>query len=185
MGEGMAVPCDALPLEMDPCPTCGFKIPFIRSMMMLHTAYIAWLSEKKHSPTEPCTCANICPICYPMNLGARCGLMWVGRQYTPSSFVKEARKMGISKAISQIPKKLELGKTWVFLAHRKVPFYREVEGMRIYDTEHHRPAIFYAFIPSRIEKLIWRNQATEETLKELKERGITAIIVPDGDQVHA
>lgn len=45
--------------------------------------------------------------------------------------------------------------------------------------------IFCAFIPKRIEKLIWESKATPEDLDKLEKRGITPIIIPDGDNDHA
>ena len=45
-------------------------------------------------------------------------------------------------------------------------------------------AIFYAFRPQRVEMLIWESEATSENLEKLKKRGITPIVVPDGDPDH-
>ncbi|GAI85408.1 unnamed protein product, partial [marine sediment metagenome] len=44
--------------------------------------------------------------------------------------------------------------------------------------------IFCAFIPKRVEKLIWESQATPEELEKLEKRGITPVPIPDGDQDH-
>lgn len=37
----------------------------------------------------------------------------------------------------------------------------------------------------RVEKLIWRHDADEKTLKSLEKRGITPVIIEDGDMDHA
>jgi len=58
---------------------------------------------------------------------------------------------------------------------------------RLLETEKVSKAlgIFCAFIPKRVEKLIWKNQATPEELEKLEKRGITPVIIPDGDSDHA
>jgi hypothetical protein len=110
--------------------------------------------------------------------------------------------MGVSKRIPAVPKKLKLGETVVYLAHRKAVEVREplavqaamsvVEGidnpqMRLLDSEkrpEYRLGIFCAFRPQRIETLIWKSEATEETLEGLQKRGIHPVIIPDGDEDH-
>jgi len=197
-GTGIAVPCDMLPLELTPCPTCGFEIPFTRNLMRLNKQWVINKSLKHHEETEGnCKCKGICPLCFPRkNILTHYGLMWVGeRHYTPSGFVKEATKMGVSKKIPDVPKWLEMGKTWILLAHKKVPFYKEIfnstqnketkENIYLRSEPEYKPAIFYAFRPQTIEMPIWKSQATKEYLEELQEKGITPIVIPDGDKVHA
>lgn len=112
------------------------------------------------------------------------------------------------------PKDLELGKTIVYLAHPKAcervvrpEMQRElalVEASNTGDAPHASETtdatqsrlldaekvekcfgLFSAFIPQRIEKLIWESQATDEELERLEKRGITPIVIPDGDEDHA
>jgi hypothetical protein len=116
----------------------------------------------------------------------RYGFMWVGKEYTPASFGKEAAEMGVSKRIHKLPKGLVLGKTWIMLAHREVPIYKGhfgENGLAKQEPEF-KPAIFYGFQPTRIEKLIWKSQATPKRLKRLQNKGITPVIIPDGDEDH-
>jgi len=130
--------------------------------------------------------------------------MLVGdKYYTPESFAKEAAAMGVSKRIPFIPKNMEIGKTIVFLAHNKavkakVPvvvqeaerFINTGDGVvanpRLLEAERIKPqlGIFSAFIPQGIEKLIWESEATDKEVKGLKKRGITPIIIKDGDNDH-
>jgi hypothetical protein len=129
--------------------------------------------------------------------------MMVGeRYYSPQSFVQEAMELGVSKRIPAIPRKLQLGKTVVYLAHKKAVEVREplavqaamsiVEGvdnpqMRLLDSEkkpEYRLGVFCSFVPQRVEKLIWKSEATEETLENLRKRGIDPVIIPDGDKDH-
>lgn len=111
--------------------------------------------------------------------------------YPPPTFIIEAYQLGVSKRIANIPKGLELGKTWVLLAHKKTILkvidnqYKKVKGdLQQKDMIKEYPAIFYAFRPKRIEKLITQSQATDNELAKLKERGITPVIVPENDLDH-
>jgi len=130
--------------------------------------------------------------------------MGVGEKYykTPDEFTREAWEMGVSKRIPFVPQELKLGETIVYLAHPKACEVREPVAMqqamaileeartkqpRLLETEKVEKSlgIFTAFIPQRIEKLIWESQATPEELEKLEKRGIKPVIVPDGDRDHA
>jgi len=108
--------------------------------------------------------------------------------------------MGICKAIKQIPKGLVLGQTWVLIAHpraiidRSHPEYKKAHeywvsrGIDEGEKEPQPPSypgVFYAFIPVRVEMLIYQSQATPERIAELEVKGITPIIVPDEHIAHA
>ena len=187
VGEGLTVACDRLPFELGECPCCGFRPRHQTGFRWLHRDYLG-------GDHEGCKDEFPCPVCYPTKLPeerlheGRFGFMWVGkRYYTPQSFVKEAGEMGVSKAISQIPKGLVIGETWVLLAHKAVPIYDAgtFENGLAKQEPRKAPAIFYAFVPQRVEMLVWKSEATEERVLELEERGITVIVVPDGDEAHA
>lgn len=192
VGSGLGEPCDMLPLVMHECPTCGFKVPFSRVFMWINVKLLRVDSETHLGRPEECKCRgmhpmNPCPICFPPQEG-KYGFMWVGREYTPESFMEEAKEMGVSKRIPKIPKGLELNKTWVLLAHRKVPIYNGSNGVTIQQIvglapaePTKKPAIFYAFKPERIEKLIWKKDATPERIQELEEKGYTPILIDDKD----
>lgn len=126
--------------------------------------------------------------------GEYIALMWVGsRYYTARSFAQEADEMGVCKAINQLPKGLVLGKTWIFLAHPKVPIYMDLEYLealegwklgeeardKLAPVPPEKPAIFYAFTPKRVEMLLPEEECTPEKLKECAEKGITVIPVPE------
>jgi len=177
VGSGFAKSCPNLPLQLEPCPICGFTIPFYRDFMWVSKTLIARLVEDYG---DPWAIDPGCPICQPQsNYLERYGFMWVGRQfYTPKTFIEEAKEMGVCKAIKQIPKGLRLGETWVMLGHpeaiKEVDTSLKPEGHIIT-----KPGIFYAFIPQRIELLIYESEADEENLERLRERGITPIVIPD------
>lgn len=186
IGSGMVVPCDRLPHNLEVCPICGQGIKFSRGF--------TWVSGELLGDHEGCTeeFKSQCPVCSPLDKG-KLGLMFVGsRFYTPESFVKEAAEMGVCKRIISVPKGLVLGETWVLLAHPKAGT-KKVERTKeevILDARQglHKlepaPAIFYAFKPRRIEKLIKQSEAIPKELEKLQKRGITPIVVPDNDLDH-
>lgn len=178
VGDSGGFSCDRLPFPLTICPTCGAGIK----------PSLGWTWIFGHNLLggvhENCKCNDQCPICHPAKMGRRSGLMWVGSSfYTPNSFAQEAIKMGVSKRISTVPKDLELGSTWVLLAHRQVVPV-EKEGP-LFDMPTLGPGIFFAFIPQRIEKIVTESQSKDESLiQRLQARGITPVVVPDDDQDH-
>ena len=198
-GEGLGASCDRLPFLIKECQCCGFIPAFSRGIQRLNSRYLlepiyetlahADMGLKKatlsHLETGNCKdpYPKTCPICNPQGFY---GLMWVGHGfYTPDEFIKEAHEMGVSKRIHKVPKWLEVGKTWILLAHDEVPIvpckFKE-NGLNL--AVDHVKAIFYAFKPQRIERLIWKSEATSEYIKELEEQGLTLIIIKDGDKDH-
>ena len=176
IGSGLAKPCPNMPLPLEPCPICGYTIPFYRDFMWVSKKLIAKLVEEYGDPEAD---DPGCPLCDAENVDMeRYGFMWVGRKfYTPESFVEEAMRMGVSKAIKQIPRGLKLGETWVLLAHPDAVKIIDEDGNPITKS-----GIFYAFRPIRVEMLVYESEADEETLERLRERGITPVIVPDSEK---
>ena len=179
IGEGLGKVCHRLPLKLpEECPCCGAGIKFHRGFQWINPQQIFGFCYECTTSSTP-LCDPSCPVCNPPE---KVGLMWVGERYYPRTidFTMEAEKYGISKAIASVPKGLELGKTWVYLAHRKAVVEQvEDENTLTGYREEHVPGIFYAFRPVRIEMLIKESDATEENLEKLKKRGITPVIVPD------
>jgi len=179
IGVGLGKVCHRLPLKLpEVCPCCGEGIKFHRGFQWIDPQRIFGFCPDCTSSTTP-LCDPNCPVCNPPE---KVGLMWVGERYYPRTidFTLEAERLGISKAIATIPKGLELGKTWVFLAHKKaVAEQVEDENTLTGYREELVPGVFYAFRPVRIEMLIKESDATEENLEKLKRRGITPVIVPD------
>jgi len=171
VGKGVAVDCDRMPYPLVACPTCGAEVKFSRGFQWLNAKDFFGEHEgckDKHRPN--------CPICQPPE-GKRYGLMWVGEKYyTPTAFVSEAIEMGVSKRIGSIPPELKLGETRVVLAHKAVA----VEG-----ADKPMGAIFYSFVPTAIEKIITESQSKDpDVMQEIKQQGMTAVIVPDDDVDH-
>ncbi len=175
MGSGEGIVCDRLPYPLEICPCCGAGIKPARGFTWIHAIKFFGVGHLNCKDSVPG-----CPICNP--LPGKYGLLWVGDKfYTPQEFIQEARDLGISRRIAQIPKGLKLGETWILFAHRKAIVKPQPGPGELFKDI---PAIFYAFRPQRIEKIISESQATEKALADLEKRGITPVIVPDDDSDH-
>lgn len=130
--------------------------------------------------------------------------MLVGERHYPNceDFLHEANEMGVSKRIPFMPKSLELGKTVIFLAHPKAAKVKESAVLQqamgiLEESKSNQPrlleaereemklGIFAAFIPKKVEKLVWESEYTEESIERHKKRGIELVPVPAGDKDHA
>jgi hypothetical protein len=196
---GASLVCDGLPLELERCECCGFIPQFSRNLQRLHWRYIKQASINHHTALkarggagEVCSCPPQCPICHPENQEFKSfGLMHVGKKfYTPSSFIQESIKMGISKRIPDIPHWLMLGETWILLAHDEVPKI-PLEKLKTAELMKKEPekfrAIFYAYKPQRIEMPVWNGEITEEEKDSLMAKGITPVLLdptPENKKKH-
>lgn len=208
-GEFLSSPCDRMPFPLATCPVCGQGIKVSRGFTEVNP-YRLWGPHGGRTihlgvriSTEDTVCSDTirpCFMCDPKDEPAY--LMLVGEKYyTPESFLDEAVAMGISKRIPFIPKGMELGKTVVYLAHPKacqvkVPAALQQAMSIVEESETKQPqlleteriekkvGIFCAFIPQKIEKLVWESDLTDEKREQLEKRGITPIPIPDGDSDH-
>jgi len=221
VGGKLSAPCDRLPFKLEICPCCGAGIKFSRGFTWIEPAKLFGGNHAK----EECTCVGRCPVCMPEDLFEprsmngfetaetyppeyNAGLLWIGEKfYSPESFNEEASEMGISRRINTIPHDFELGKTWIFFAHKKA-----IKN----DDDTFTPAIISAFRPNKIEKIVLQSEYDEwkkvKTLIEKMDeadqekyienyvensgsksfmqmerdtkRGITLIPVPDDDKDH-
>lgn len=198
VGDYTPVACDRMPLEISVCPVCGQGLHFTRSTTEIDPLKLWGIHQ-------PCSDAPTCPMCYPPNSSPQLGhyVMTVGKKYySPQSFLEEAIKMGISKRIPFVPKKLVLGASVIYLAHPEAVELKESPAMqqalailgqpgaqqqeKLLDAERvaQGMGIFAAFRPRGIEKLIKQSDATPEETERLRQRGITPIKVPDADRDH-
>lgn len=192
---GLWADCDRLPFAVGFCPTCHGGIKFPRAPLEIDPVALFGVhdpcTDKKPHPEivwvndTPAGEKSVggCQACFPQKQVAY--LLGVGEQSykTPGDFTEEAVRLGVSKRIAQIPKKLEVGKTWIYLVHRK--------GLMVPDdaTGEMKPqlAVFSAFRPQRIEKIMWKSQAAalnDKEKKELERRGITVVEFDDNDPDH-
>jgi len=210
-GDNIGAPCDRMPFPLSTCPVCGQGIKVSRGFTQVnpfqlwgtHDGVMRWQRDASGNYDIALCKDRIrpCFLCDPQDEPAYIMLVGAGNYKMPQDFLDEAHRMGISKRIPFIPKGLELGKTVVYLAHPQACKVREpialqqalaiVEGSetnqpRLLETEKISKAlgIFCAFIPKRVEKLIWEKDASPEELEKLEKRGILPVIVPDGDKDH-
>lgn len=195
VGEYISAPCDRMPFPLTTCPVCGQGLKVGRGFTQINPYRLWGMHQDCNDRWHPCF------LCDPEDQPAYIMLVGAGSYKTPESFLDEAHRMGISKKIPFIPKGLELGKTIIYLAHPracevKVPAAlqqamsiveeSQTDQPRLLETERNEKklGIFCAFIPKRVEKLIWESQATPEELEKLEKRGISPVTVPDGDKDH-
>jgi hypothetical protein len=194
-GEFISMPCDRMPFPLTTCPVCGQGIKVSRGFTQVNPYQLWGIHDNCQDAFRPCF------LCDPKDEPAY--IMLVGEKYySPESFLDEATRMGISKRIPFIPKGLELGKTIIYLAHPKACEVKvaaavqqamsilegsETQQPKLVETDRveKKIGIFAAFIPQRVDKLIWESEATPEELEKLERRGISPVIIPDGDKDHA
>jgi hypothetical protein len=176
--------CGALPIELSVCPTCRAGIKPARGWTWINLAALA--AVRGCNKVGGC---GDCPIAD--SLIQEVGLIWVGERFYPTaeSFSDEARRMGISRRISAIPRKFKLGETWVALAHRKLiapplieTFAAEQDGRPMPEF---KAGIFHVFQPVAIEYVVRETDAPEK-LEAMEKRGITLVrVIPIPDEKAA
>lgn len=195
-GEGSA--CGRLPIPLRVCPVCSSGIKQTRGWTWVDVAGLVKELPCKAS-AEYC---SGCPLAKPELVG-RAGLLWIGAQFypTPGDFQREASEMGMSRRITAIPRGFKVGETWVLFAHPKaIPCDAcnrgtlasllaspsdDVEPCEICHDSKFIGGAFRLFRPERIEKIITTTQSQDaELMKELADKGITPVIVPDNDPDH-
>ena len=161
--------CGKLPFALGPCPVCGEGIRPSRQWVWVEADAVLASARKK-----PCAQEELdgCPGC-PLDLAAKigkAGLLWIGdKYYTPASFTKEAKAMGISRRVAFVPKGFQVGKTWVLLAHIRA----------VHDGSALRPGIVTAFQPKAIE-IICDGKESAEEIQAYEVRGLTPVFIDNG-----
>jgi hypothetical protein len=119
--------CERLPFPLTTCPGCGGGIKFSRGLQHIDAATLF------AADAAPTCCASpmaaflglpgrehhhdLCTMCAP-ETAPDAWLMWVGREfYSPTSFHREAMRLGVSKRISALPRGFTPGESVVYLAH--------------------------------------------------------------------
>jgi hypothetical protein len=128
VGIGLSVACDRLPIPLEVCPTCNEGLKFNRNPRQINAfkMFGDHVFTQDVSPTdkmlslEHIKCLEgYCYVCRPPS-DVPSYIMGVGeRHYSPESFCKEAMEMGVSKRIPAISRNLVVGKSVVFLSHKK------------------------------------------------------------------
>jgi len=173
IGGKLCAPCGKLPHFLDVCPTCGGGIKPMRGWR--------WIGARKIFGVGECDLSQgledlHCDSCVLREPPERAGLIWIGDTFydTPGAFVAEAGRLGISRRIACVPKGLEVGRTLVLLASRKVPVYG-TDGALFRDLPlKHKAGIFAAFIPTALEYVV-RGTESQEELERLSAQGFTPV----------
>ena len=160
VADGLSRPCGKLPIPLDVCPVCGGGIKPARGW--------TWVNGTALAAGQTCRelGCSVCPLGSPAGIG-RCGLLWVGGAFyrRPADFLAEAAEMGVSRRVPAVPKGLEVGKTWVMVAHRRAII--NADGS-------FTAAVFGIFRPQAVEYVIREDDSTEK-LERMVQRGITPV----------
>lgn len=173
VGGGEMRPCGRFPFPLHVCPTCNGGIKQSRGWTWIRPA--ALFADLAACRFDSFGCRS-CPMSDPAYLAdakGRCGLLWIGTGFyaTPLDFSRESNKLGVCRRIAAIPKGVEVGKTWIVLAHPKAIV-----------TPHAAPApgVFSAFLLTAIERCVSNDQYTDvEAMEALQKKGITPVPLPD------
>lgn len=164
VGPDGGAPCGRLPWLLEKCCACSGGVKPSRSWTWIEPRKLfepldrtrAGAQLRCSSLVAPLICAA-CPLGAAMPEG-RHGLLWVGEGFygKPEAFTEEARRMGVSRKLSALPRGFELGKTIVYLAHRLAvdPVDRAVSTRR-------RPGVFSVFKPTGIDLVVEAETAAE------------------------
>lgn len=170
VSDGRAATCYRLPIPLTVCPCCGQGIKQTRGFTWIQAALFkdTPCNPSGNYPVDCCgSCAaNLDPM-------TRIGLLWVGEVFykTSEAFTRESAMQGISRRISQVPRELKVGETWIALAHPKAVTSIDENGEVMQG-----PGIFSFFRPQRIEYVVDPGD-TPEKLQALEDRGFTLVKV--------
>jgi len=181
----LSEPCSKLPIELHTCPTCGAGVKQARGFTWITPDPL--LDPGPHDSAEH---EAVCPLGTSIDWseGKRAGLIWVGAKFykTPSHFMREAAEMGVSRRISQVPRELVIGETWIALAHpaavRSECEHGRLTGMPCDQCESGfcdapmRGGVVTFFRPTAIEYIV-KGTETEEELDALEARGFALVKV--------
>lgn len=177
--DGPGRPCGMFPIPLLRCPTCSGGIKPSRSWTWLDLPALLRGTRRECSFSKAeCSRCSLSRI-------ERAGLLWVGGKFyeTPEAFNDEAFRMGISRRIPAVPRGFVAGQTWVLLAHRTALPCGEAKPGTEHDPDCQTcggtgsiPAIFKAFLPARLEKVV-EEDLSEEECEKLRKKGITPVAV--------
>jgi hypothetical protein len=197
--NGAGVVCDRLPFPLHVCPVCNQGIKQSLGWTWVNGELLFGGPHKPSECKEPKN--NWCVVCDETEKIRHAGLLWTGKRFYKNieDFNEEAKKLGISRRISTIPKGFRLGETWVLMAHPKAFFNIKPTPLTVgfLDEDHalfdakYTPGIFSAFKPSAVEEIITDKQAKDKDfMAELEAHSkkvgvkITPVVVPADDKDH-
>jgi hypothetical protein len=188
VGSGILAECDRIPMPLpEACPCCNGGIKHTRTPRKIDALKL-W-GEHEHCTegeflyiTPVLTERRIpsgCYVCHPTNDTAY--IMGVGENHypKPQDFVEEAVRLGVSKRIPAVPRDVVVGKTKIFLTHKRALQIQTKPG----EKEKWQAGVIYAFVVTAVEQIVKQSEY-ESQQKALAKRGIKAVAVPDNDPDH-
>lgn len=169
---GIMASCGRMPIPLDRCPVCDCGMKPSRGWQ--------WFNPRPFAEKKPCETPERCEFC-PMGgaMPDKAGLLWIGEAFykTPDIFLEEARKQGVSRRVKAVPRGFEVGKTWVYFAHRKaLPGPVGEDGEATFT-----PGLVFAFRPSEVQ-YVTSGKESDEELAGMEKRGITPVrVVREGE----
>jgi len=187
VGDGLQVVCDRLPMPLpEACPCCNGGIKHTRTPRKIN-ALTLWGEHEHCTEDRPDPegmrsdrYAINCYVCHPNNDVAY--IMGVGENHypKPQDFIEEARRLGVSKRIPAVPRDVVIGKTKIFLTHKKALTCQEKDAK---GNDKYQAGVIYAFVVTAVEQIV--KQSEYEGVKDqLAKRNIRAVPVPDDDLDH-
>lgn len=171
-------PCSKLPIPLHVCPTCGAGIKQARGWTWISVDPL--LDPGPHDSAEH---EQVCPLGTAIDwTDQQAGLIWVGSIYYPtaSSFMAEAREVGVSRRIHKVPRRFKLGETWVALAHPKGVTHPEVPAE---EEGHYSAGVITFFKPTAVEYIL-KGDETNEELDALEAKGYSLVKVIPAEQLE-
>lgn len=174
--------CCLLPQLVDSCASCGAGIKpargwtWVKPEAILDSPFCE-IAEFREQSKERFPFSDRCPARFlahgfdpatGLKLEGKVGLLWIGAEHyaLPSLFVHEARTMGISRRLTQIPRDFTVDRDWILLGHRKAA------GS---PPEYH-PGIFMLWKPKELQYVL-KPTDTAEDVRRMLRRGIRPVIV--------
>ena len=162
--------CCKLPFPLTKCNCCGSGIKPTRGFTWINTDLFAGAGCSGFSG------------CILAQRNKKIGLLWIGEKFYnhPQDFLREAHAIGISRRVSQLPKDVIPGETWIALAHRKGHADIDGKGLLVQFTG----AVICVFKLRGVEYVIKGDEDPAE-LERMEKRGITPVDVrPDHEQLR-
>ncbi len=163
MCEGPFAPCGRLPFELTVCPCCNHGIKPSRgtTWILPDRLFMNVVEEDCDSPR-----CFACPLTHLGSMRNPAILLWIGEKFykTADVFRSEANRMGVSRRVSGMPIDFEIGKTWVYLAHRKtIPYTNDAGDMDF------KPGVFMVFQPTNVDLVIDDQNTVPNYPRQLQE----------------
>ena len=209
VGEYIPVDCDRLPYPLGACPVCGAGIKVGRGFTKINPLHLFGIHRGCIDQHHCRVCAPADQVAFIMRVGEKpyptpqdfikegislgvskrisciprdleVGKTAVYLSHKLACPVEEASEsVAVAQAMDIVKNMIPISCIVVEDKHHPQP--RLIEEPRVT----YRFGIFCAFIPQRVELLVWEHDATPEKLAELGKRGITPVIIKDGDLDHA